>query len=331
MTKGARTRVATQSRSKRRHVLRDPSTEAVDPKLLEVYRTVRQADKKRALFAEVKKQTKDAKRARRERRENQRKVLKDKAPTKELPKTKERLRKPDDTVVEDVKDAEIVGDEADDEFASFYADKKNPKILITTCLRPSFRTKLFVKEAKWLFPNSIYRPRKNYDLKEIIQFCKNRDFTDVIVIGERLKQPFEMIITHLPEGPTCTFRLSNFALASELENVGQRTAHYPELNLKNFDTRLGRRVARVLEALFPATRDYEGRAIATFHSQRDFIFLRVHRYVFDSTEAVRIQELGPRVTLRLMSLQKGTFDTKFGEFEWMRKKVHDSDKLEWYL
>lgn len=33
----------------------------------------------------------------------------------------------------------------------------------------------------------------------------------------------------------------------------------------------------------------------------------------------RLQELGPRFTLRLRSLQKGTFDSKCGEFEWMRK------------
>lgn len=32
-----------------------------------------------------------------------------------------------------------------------------------------------------------------------------------------------------------------------------------------------------------------------------------------------IQELGPRFTLKLRSLQKGTFDSKFGEYEWIHK------------
>lgn len=32
------------------------------------------------------------------------------------------------------------------------------------------------------------------------------------------------------------------------------------------------------------------------------------------------QELGPRFTLKLVSLQKGTFDTKTGEFEWLHKR-----------
>ncbi len=36
---------------------------------------------------------------------------------------------------------------------------------------------------------------------------------------------------------------------------------------------------------------------------------------------VRLQELGPRFTLKLQSLQKGTFDSKQGEFEWVATKA----------
>ena len=32
-----------------------------------------------------------------------------------------------------------------------------------------------------------------------------------------------------------------------------------------------------------------------------------------------LQEIGPRFTLELQSLQKGTFDSKGGEFEWLLK------------
>jgi len=41
----------------------------------------------------------------------------------------------------------------------------------------------------------------------------------------------------------------------------------------------------------------------TFHNQRDFLFFRQHRYIFDSTEKVRLQELGPRFTLKV----RGTY------------------------
>lgn len=36
-------------------------------------------------------------------------------------------------------------------------------------------------------------------------------------------------------------------------------------------------------------------------------------------EKAALLELGPRFTLRLKALQKGTFDTKYGEFEWILK------------
>ena len=60
--------------------------------------------------------------------------------------------------------------------------------------------------------------------------------------------------------------------------------------------------------------------MATFHNHRDFIFVRAFRYMYESTEAVRMQEIGPRFTLRLRSLQAGLFNPRFGEYEWFRKK-----------
>jgi ribosome production factor 1 len=330
MGKGARSKRSTRPYAKRQHKLVSKAQE-VDPELMERYRNTRQPIRKSQLFTEILKQKKDTKRARRESRESERRHLKDKAPVKATPKTKERLRKPDVTVIENKDDAEIINDEADDEFAAFFRDRKNPQTLITTGEHPCFRTKQMVKELLWLVPNSIYRPRKSYTLKEITQFCSNRKFTDLLVVTDRLKEPYNLIVSHLPEGPTATFRVSNFLTYAQLEDPAPRTEHYPELIFKNFDTRLGRRISRMLECLFPATRDYAGRAVATFHNQRDYIFLRTHRYIFDSLDAVRLQEMGPRFTLRLLSLQSGTFDRQFGEYEWYRKKEHDADTLEWYM
>lgn len=51
---------------------------------------------------------------------------------------------------------------------------------------------------------------------------------------------------------------------------------------------------------------------------RNFLF----RYIFKNEKKVGIQELGPRFTLKLRSLQKGTFDSKFGEYEWVLKVSH---------
>lgn len=330
MGRGARSKKRMAPSIKKQFTLHNKA-EVVDPELLERYRNTRQPIRKSQLFTEILKQKKDTKRARREKREKERKALKGDAPEKAIPKTKERLRRADVTVVDDKEDIEIINDEADDEFAEYFVSGANPKVLITTGEHPCYRSKQLVKEIRWLFPNSVYRPRKNYTLKEITQFCINREFTDLLVVTDRLKEPHNLIVSHLPKGPTATFRVSNFLSHAQLEDAAPRTEHYPELIFKNFDTRLGRRISRLLQCLFPSKRDYAGRAVATFHNQRDYIFLRTHRYIFDSMNEVRLQEMGPRFTLRLLTLQSGTFDTKFGEFEWYRKKEHDTDKLEWYL
>lgn len=44
-----------------------------------------------------------------------------------------------------------------------------------------------------------------------------------------------------------------------------------------------------------------------------------------------MQECGPRFTLKLVSLQHGTFDTKGGEFEWVHKVTFLYDNAGWIL
>lgn len=41
------------------------------------------------------------------------------------------------------------------------------------------------------------------------------------------------------------------------------------------------------------------------------------RYDFKNAEKVKLREMGPRFTLKLRSLQKGTFDSKTGEYDWI--------------
>ena len=134
------------------------------------------------------------------------------------------------------------------------------------------------------------------------------------------------MITLLPEGPTMNFKLSNVKLSDEIKHAngfkgghGEFTRHKPEIILNNFNTRLGLQIGRSFAALFPHDPQYLGRHCCTFHNQRDFVFFRHHRYIFRNAEKVGIQELGPRFTLKLRSLQKGVFNSKFGEYEWVQK------------
>ena len=83
------------------------------------------------------------------------------------------------------------------------------------------------------------------------------------------------------------------------------TEEYPELIAKRFTTKLGERVVRMLQAIFPSIPNVQARQTVTFHNQRDYIFVRRHRYEFKSREDVGIREVGPRFTLRLKSLNLG--------------------------
>jgi hypothetical protein len=96
--------------------------------------------------------------------------------------------------------------------------------------------------------------------------------------------------------------------------------------LNNFNTRLGHRVGRMLGSLFHQIPNFKGRRVVTFHNQRDFIFFRHHRYVFESKEKARLQQLGPKFTLKLRWMQHGVFDTQHGEMEWLHKASHNGSR-----
>eukprot|EP00667_Euglena_gracilis_P016143 EG_transcript_16860 len=280
---------------------------------------IKDKGRRRETYMKFQQDKKQEKFERRMRLKKERERLGDAAPPKQMPITLDMKRTPDETIV-DEEDTEIKVEEDDDEWASFFTGDAKPKLLITTNNDPSKRTKQFVRDLKELFPHGIYRRRKGFEVKLITKFAIKRGFTDLIIITEQIKKPYIMIISHLPKGPTATFRISSVMLYKEIPDRAPRSCHAPELNLKGFGTRIGRRIGRLLRALFPLHPDLKGRSIATFHNQRDFIFFRRHRYIFDSMAKVRIQEMGPRFTLRLKSVQNGLFDTRFGEYEWAYHK-----------
>ena len=130
-----------------------------------------------------------------------------------------------------------------------------------------------------------------------------------------------MILSHLPDGPTATFRVTSTKLRKSIINHGAvPTNTQPELIMNNFDTRLGHRIGRMLAALFPQIPNLKTRRVVTLHNQRDFVFIRHHRYEFNEDGSrANLAEVGPRFTLKLHSLQLGTLDKKKGEFEFIYK------------
>lgn len=216
-------------------------------------------------------------------------------------------------------------------FPTLFSDEPppTPKILVTTSINSTLH-----HEAQLLctlFPNSNYIPRSahryghKFSLREISKFATNRAYTSVVLLKEDYKKPTGLTIVHLPHGPTCHFSVANWVDGKKLPGHGNPTNHYPELILNNFRTPLGLLTARLFLTLFPPQPELQGRQVVTLHNQRDYIFLRRHRYVFrekreteksvigpdgkpvEGVEGIRagLQELGPRFTLKLRRVDKG--------------------------
>jgi ribosome production factor 1 len=255
-------------------------------------------------------------------------------PAKQRPRTYESMREADDTMVLP-DDVEVAQDEAQDEFAGYFSSEKAPKVLITTRRHPSKHIYPLLRELLMLFPTSQFYNRGSYELGQICKFATRADFTHVLVVGERLKMPRTVLLIHLPLGPTMLFRLSSVVLGYDIEGHGNPTKHNPEIVLNNFATRLGHRVGRMMGSLFPHAPDFRGRQVVTFHNQRDYVFVRNHRYIFrkDSTGKLRarLQEIGPRLTLKLKWIQHGPFDPTFGPYEWYPRHKEVDRKRKFHL
>jgi len=139
------------------------------------------------------------------------------------------------------------------------------------------------------------------------------------------------MVTHLPNGPTAFFKMSGVVMGKELPNRGEPSKHRPELILNGFNTRLGHTVGRMFAALHPHDPQFKGRQVVTFHNQRDFIFVRFHRYLFNDPQNIQLQELGPRFTLKLQWVQKGLYNLERGEYEWHHKTEMDTSRKRFFL
>ncbi|KAH7578138.1 hypothetical protein JRO89_XS01G0345100 [Xanthoceras sorbifolium] len=318
---------------------------------------IKNKEKRSSVHAKIKQQKKLEKRKKlkaRDAAEKRALDLGEEPPARMIPRTIENTREPDETVCRPDDEELFAGNDAD-EFSSVLKQERTPKILMTTCRYNSTRGPAFIKELLSVIPNAHYYKRGTYDLKKIVDYANKQDFTSIIVVHTNRREPDALLIIGLPSGPTAHFKLSKLALRKEIKNHGNPTGHKPELVLNNFTTRLGHRIGRLIQSLFPQDPEFRGRRVATFHNQRDFIFFRHHRYIFETKESkgsdskgkkvkdakgekiaqekviARLQECGPRFTLKLISLQHGTFDTKGGEFEWVHKPEMDTSRRRFFL
>ncbi|WLF80408.1 Ribosome production factor 1 [Lodderomyces elongisporus] len=238
-----------------------------------------------------------------------------------VPDTIESKRIYDETIAQEV--------EGNDEFAEYFENlTKEPKILLTTNVNAKKAAYEFADMLMDFLPNVTFiKRKKDFSIQDMAKFCSNREYTTLIIINEDKKKVNGMTLINLPEGPTFYFSITSIVDGKRIKGHGRATDHIPELVLNNFNTRLGKTVGRLFQSIFPHRPELQGRQVITLHNQRDYIFLRRHRYVFRNEEKVGLQELGPQFTLKLRRLQKGVR----GDVVWEFKPDMERDKKKFYL
>lgn len=234
-------------------------------------------------------------------------------------------------------------------FPTIFDPPPNPKVLITTSLHSTLHHEAEIFTS--LIPNSTYIRRTahahahKYSVREIAQFASNRDYTTLVILMEDQKKPAGLDVVHLPSGPHFHFTITNWVEGKKLPGHGNPTGHIPELILNNFRTPLGLLTAHLFKSMYPAAPEVQGRTVVTMHNQRDYVFVRRHRYVFrDKRETEKpivgpdgkpinldikagLQELGPRFTLKLRRLDKGVQFRSGQEWEWKGKSEKERTRF----
>jgi len=223
---------------------------------------------------------------------------------------------------------ELITSHEDDEYR--YAGVQDPKVVITTSVDPSSRLKMFAKEMKLIFPNSQRINRGAHNIKELITACRANDVTDFILIHETRGQPDNLIISHLPYGPTAFFTICNAVMRHDIPNMGTMSEAYPHLVFHGFTTKLGKRVTDVLKYLYPVPKP-DSKRVISFVNNEDYISFRHHNYKKVDGEII-MEEVGPRFELKLYKIILGTLDLEnTADVEWVLRPYMNTTKKRTFL
>ena len=250
---------------------------------------------------------------------------------KQVPKRMEDRRPPQELDGLEIRGKKDSNKSVYEHIMAFFEVKRDPKVLITTAKKPSRQTATFAAHhLSDLFPCSEYHARKDFAIKTIAQEAREHGYTHILVLGQetRKKEPDALVVILLgsddSQSVTTYFRLTSIkATHKQIQNKAKSTPHFPELILNHFTTELGMAIGHLFISLFPVKPEFRGRQVVTMHNQRDFIFVRRHRYIFEDlpeskrecfgdadglNRHARVQEIGPQFTMKLEAVQGGIFE-----------------------
>ncbi|KAI9834354.1 MAG: snoRNA-binding rRNA-processing protein imp4 [Phylliscum demangeonii] len=224
--------------------------------------------------------------------------------------------------------------EMDDEYAQL-SGVVDPRVLVTTSRDPSSRLSSFAKEVRLLLPTAIRLNRGNVVLANLVGSAQSSGLSDLILLHEHRGTPTALTVSHLPHGPTASFSLHNVMLRHDIPGSARGTVSesYPHLIFDGFESRLGKRLVKILTHLFPP-RDgtaKTGSRVVTFKNIADSIEVRHHVFVRTGYQSVELAEVGPRMTMRPFEIRGGTLENKDGDVEWHLNQYTRTSKKKDYL
>ncbi len=71
-----------------------------------------------------------------------------------------------------------------------------------------------------MIPNAVPLWRKSSSIKKMVKQAIANNYTDIMVINEDNRTPNGLVVSHLPDGPTALFKLSNVKITKDLKVCG---------------------------------------------------------------------------------------------------------------
>ncbi|OHT11300.1 Brix domain containing protein [Tritrichomonas foetus] len=219
-------------------------------------------------------------------------------------------------------DAETAGQAIDDEYALIGVE--DPKVAVTTSRNPSGPIKHFAREISQFIPNAERLNRGQSDLKSLMDLCRKHDMTDLVIVHGTHGDPDCLVVSHLPYGPTAYFSLQNVIMRRQIEDAPPISTAFPHLVFEGMTSKLGVRVKKILQALFPVPKP-ESRRLISFVNNDDWISVRQHTFKRTGGK-IDLSEIGPRMEMRIFRILLGTVemndaDTEFALRSFIRSKA----------
>ncbi|KAI5681279.1 hypothetical protein M9H77_02506 [Catharanthus roseus] len=193
----------------------------------------------------------------------------------------------------------------DDEYAN--AAERDPKILLTTSRDPRAPLTEFVKELKFVFPNSQWMNRGGQVIFEIIETCQAHDFTDVILVHEHRGVPDGLVISHRPYGPT-----AYLACTMWTANILKHLFPVPKVDTKRIIT-------------FAKTDYFSFSLFVSFFIVHECTGI-ISNEKRGGPKSIELKEIGPRFELRPYQIKLGTMDQDEAQNEWVLRPFINTSK-----